>query len=952
MSTKTLAQRFYDVKTQIGGNREKSNWEYTFGMPRETQYRITLPNKYIRRTISQVEFALQLASTNTDFEQYISNALDILESDICTHGVLTKGACAKAEETLTPLATAAKEYEILLIAHAHIDMNWMWGWQETVAATLSTFRTMLALMREYPEFTFSQSQASVYKIVEDYDPAMMEEIKARIKEGRWECTATAWVETDKNMPNTESLLRHITLTREYMHNKWDIDPKSLEVDFSPDTFGHSGNIPEINAYGNVKYYYHCRGQHERQLLYRWKAPSGKEILIYCEPFWYNAAVVPEMGINAIDLANHSGGLKTSMFLYGVGNHGGGPTRKDIEQAIEMKSWPIFPKVNFGTMHQYFKKAESVRDNLPLWSEEINAIFTGCYTTQSRIKMGNRKGESALTSAESIYAVANQTTGYTYPRKNLVKAWQNVLFTHFHDIITGSTVQESREYAMGLYADSMSVANTLRENSARALIGSIDTSMIEVDTYSLDTQSEGAGVGYGIENYSGVPNPETGKGKVRIYTVFNPTPHKRKEIVEITLWDWIWDMSRLAVTDHDGNPIPFQIRDHELQNYWDHKYIRVYVEADVPALGYKTIVIKEKTMETYPVRAHDFPRAELPHGPLCLENDHLKASFSEKTGALVSLIDKKTGVEQIKPGKAGELVYVSSEAATSSAWLIGRHLGHTPVAKTLRIAHETGNELRKTITLEQRIESSKIKTIITLDKDAKALGYSFEINWEEYAKKDENVPVLIFNLPLAKSPMAYQTDTPAGYIRRQERYQDVCGLQYGAAVYDNKRALAIICDCKYGYRGAGDNLSLTLINSSDNPDPYPERGVHKINLWVAVDDSCPKALKTTADGFCYPMNYLSTGSHAGTLPPTGPLMELCATTSVFSSAGVTADGSMYVRVYETCGIDDSVTLTLPFTPTKACLVDLDENVLGEAMVSGNTVSFPVGAYCIAGVRIVR
>ena len=156
----------------------------------------------------------------------------------------------------------------------------------------------------------------------------------------------------------------------------------------------------------------------------------------------------------------------------------------------------------------------------------------------------------------------------------------------------------------------------------------------------------------------------------------------------------------------------------------------------------------------------------------------------------------------------------------------------------------------------------------------------------------------------------------------------------------------------GYRGAGDNLSLTLINSSDNPDPYPERGVHKINLWVAVDSSCPKALRTTADEFCYPMNYLSTGSHTGTLPPTGPLMELCANTSVFSSTGIAADGSMYVRVYETCGLDDSVSLTLPFAPAKACLVDLDDNVVGEAMVSGNTVSFPVAAYCIAGVKIVK
>jgi alpha-mannosidase len=131
-------------------------------------------------------------------------------------------------------------------------MNWMWSWQETVAATLATFRTMLTLMEEYPGFTFSQSQASVYHLVEKYDPEMMEEIKKRIKEGRWEVTASAWVETDKNMPCTESLLRHIRYTRDYLETTWGVDPASLNIDFSPDTFGHSAHIPEIDGYGGVQ----------------------------------------------------------------------------------------------------------------------------------------------------------------------------------------------------------------------------------------------------------------------------------------------------------------------------------------------------------------------------------------------------------------------------------------------------------------------------------------------------------------------------------------------------------------------------------------------------------------------------------------------------------------------------------------------------------------------------
>ena len=936
-----LAQRFYDLKTKIGGNREKSNWEFTFGMPREIENRVTMPNAHIRRIIAQLEFALQLVPENAA----VSESLSILEDAMTKDGVLTKDICLLAEKSLMPLQNVAKEYEILLVSHAHIDMNWMWGWQETVAATLSTFRTILALMREYKHFTFSQSQASVYKIVEDYDPSIMEEIKSRIKEGRWECTASAWVETDKNMPSTESLIRHISQTREYLQNTWGVE--SFEIDFSPDTFGHSKFIPEINAYGNVKYYYHCRGHESRHVLYRWLAPSGKEVLACNEPFWYNAAIVPEMGASVIELSNLSGGLKTGLFLYGVGNHGGGPTRKDIERAIEMQDYPVYPRLKFGTLQEYFHKAEEVRDKLPIWDNEINAIFTGCYTTQSRIKLGNRKAESALVSAENLYALSNIITDYSYSKKNINRAWQNVLFTHFHDILTGSTVQEAREHAMGLFADTMSIANTLRENATRSIAEIIDTSMIEVDTNICETQSEGAGVGYGISNYSGVPNPERGKGKVRIYNIFNPTPYERKELIEITVWDWQWDISRLIVTDHENKPLEFQLIDRHLQNYWDHKYIRVLVLAHVPQMGYKTIVIKEKEMEKYPVLYHGFPRNEAVHGPIVMENEYIYARFCYKTGALISLKHKKTDTEYVK--ESGGLVYVSAEAASNSAWLIGRHLGHKNIDKTLRISY-SGGELRKTLTIEQRIESSRIKTTISLDKDAKALAYSYEINWEEYAKHDENVPVLIFKLPLAETPKSYQTDVPAGYIRREGKHQDVCGSQYGAAVYDNN-SIAIISDCKYGYRGVDNELSVTLINSSRSPDLYPERGVHKINLWVAIENNNPYTLKKAADCFCYPMNYLSTGHHKGSLPATHSLMGFEAKSTVLSSIGTLDDG-IYIRVYETCGENDTVNIKLPFKPKSACLVDLNGNKIGDINISDHTIIFNINPHCIVGIDIKR
>ena len=212
-----IADKFVRLKTSIGGNREKTGFEFTFGTPMEEQAHITRPNRANYRIISELEFALRLSEEGKGcFDSVLEPALDFLLGKVEAQGVLTNQDCRDAEDMLAPMAEEAKSYQLILAAHAHIDMNWMWSFNETVAATLATFRSMLNIMDQYPEFKFSQSQGAVYRIVEEYDPDMMEEIKKRIAQGRWEVTASAWVETDKNMPTGESLLRHIQYTKEYM----------------------------------------------------------------------------------------------------------------------------------------------------------------------------------------------------------------------------------------------------------------------------------------------------------------------------------------------------------------------------------------------------------------------------------------------------------------------------------------------------------------------------------------------------------------------------------------------------------------------------------------------------------------------------------------------------------------------------------------------------------------
>ena len=229
-----------------------------------------------RRAAAELQYAVNVSRAKGGvYDTLVRETLDFLLSAAKEKGAVTKAAVLAAEERLAPMTADAKAFKVRCVGHAHIDMNWMWGLQETAAVTVDTFRTMLQLMREYPAFTFAQSQASTYEIIERYAPELLPEIRQRIREGRWEVSASTWVEADKNMPNGESMARHILYTKKYLSKLLDVSIDDLTLDFEPDTFGHSAALPEILAAGGVRYYYHCRGSADVPVFTRWQVSADR-----------------------------------------------------------------------------------------------------------------------------------------------------------------------------------------------------------------------------------------------------------------------------------------------------------------------------------------------------------------------------------------------------------------------------------------------------------------------------------------------------------------------------------------------------------------------------------------------------------------------------------------------------------------------------------------------------
>ena len=441
---------------------------------------VSTREQLVERIEAEVAFARGLVELTpgraTEWNPLVAQAEAIVKA-LKAGGAATDAATAvaRAEALLAPLAREAKSYTVHSVGHAHIDMNWMWPWPETVAVTNDTFTTVLKLMDEFPDFCFTQSQASVYALAKRYNPELFEKIRRRVAEGRWEVAAVHWVEGDKTLASGEALARHLLYTRQFMKAEFGLEPEQASLDWEPDTFGHAETMPAVLARAGVKHYYMCRGgPFEMPPVFLWEAPDGSRVLVNYETTWYLNRIGPHLAKSVVEFSKKTG-LRDWMNVFGVGDHGGGPTRRDILAGHEMNTWPIFPRWVFTTARQYYAILDAQRDKLPVLKRELNFEFTGCYTTQTSIKRFNRLGESQAQDTEATAALAWRALGRPYPGDQIREAWIDILFGQFHDILPGSGVRATREYQSGLFQRSAATFGTIRTSALRAIADALDTS---------------------------------------------------------------------------------------------------------------------------------------------------------------------------------------------------------------------------------------------------------------------------------------------------------------------------------------------------------------------------------------------------------------------------------------------------------------------------------------------
>ncbi len=368
---------------------------------------------------------------------------------------------SRARTFLEQASPVTKSYTSHLIGHAHMDINWLWPQEETERMVQRDFSTIDKLMGKYPDFNLTQSQAELLEIAREKYPGLFKKIQKRVAENRIELADSSWVEGDLNMADGEAVSRHIKYSRQFNRDHFG---KAGCLLWEPDTFGHPAAIPEIMRKSGLCYYYHYR-LGPKTPLYRWRK-NGSVVTAYSSI--YINPVDPVKIIDSVCKIFSDTGSSHSVFVFGVGDHGGGPTARDIERARYLDNLPGMPRIVFSKMSDFFKAAEETAASIPEVSGEQNPIFSGCYTTHARTKVLNRRAESLLQLLERAFVLRQQTDPFLFPQ------WRKVMVNQFHDIICGcgiaETYRQTDRELEDLCRGSVDVLDTLLGNDADGTLG--------------------------------------------------------------------------------------------------------------------------------------------------------------------------------------------------------------------------------------------------------------------------------------------------------------------------------------------------------------------------------------------------------------------------------------------------------------------------------------------------
>jgi len=717
---------------------------------------------------------------------------------------------------------------IHVVGHAHMDMNWLWTYSETMQMCNDNLRQVVAFMDEYPDYTMLQSQAAVYNFVEMVDSPLFEQVKKYVKEGRLELAGGMWTEGDMNLSSGEAITRSFLLGQRYFQSRFG---KIANIGWLPDNFGHISQMPQILKLAGCDYFYFHRCKPYKGTFW-WTGTDNSTVLAYANDT-YNGDITQSLKDELQKIAPDKHRI---IQITGVGDHGGGPTRVNIDLVHQLDKTPDYPAVKFTTAGDFFKRASKEMDGRPTHHGEMQFIFEGCYTTIADIKAGNRNSENALYMSE-FFNTLRWLNGDKYPTEAFHDLWTTLIFNQFHDILPGSAINEANKEAVARYSEVLRKTTELRNNAFRKM----------ADEVKFQT-----GIGQPVVAYNLQPHSRKAVVEANVYS------HEEPVTAKFASWgDYYGSRNIKPVDKGQGNVPSVMVRDASGKTYtaqivWGKSTppgftskIQFIVD-DMPASGYKTFYVDM----TKPGE----DGGAIPFKDNTFETDFFKIKFNMTTGGIVSLFNRRSNKEYVKEG--GQLnklrIYLEDKKGGMKSWTINKIAKEEDVTNVVSVKVVENGPVRACVEIVKTWGKSRFIERTYLYRSYPRIGYDMEVHWLETGSDSTDSPMLRALFPIAIDNPVFNCQVPFDVVERptdlrktpqsfkrfqttwtEEEYLDgqEVPAQKWVDLTDGDAGIALLNNTKYGHSYHKGDLRITLMRAAGNPDIYPNLG--KFNISYAL-----------------------------------------------------------------------------------------------------------------------
>lgn len=844
----------------------------------------------------------------------------------------------KVRNKLQPVAEFSKKFTLHFTANAHIDAAWLWRKKETIDVCYHTFSSVMNMYKARTDetktnFAFAQSQAAFYEWMRDLYPDLFEQIKEKVNEGNWEIVGGMWIEPDCNLPDGVSWSRQLLYGQKFFENNLG---KRAMIGWNPDSFGYTWNMPQFFINSGIDVFITQKiGWNDTSVFpYRvfwWRAPDGSQILSYFPFNYVNDIENPYQIIDWLRQFEANTGFKNMLVLFGVGNHGGGPSIEMMKRIDRLQKVDIFPKIKYGTSEEYISWLKNQDlDNLPVWKDELYLEYhRGTYTSQSNTKKYNRIGENLMTNAEKAASLAS-LYGFNYPQQMITKGWKNVLFNQFHDILPGSSIREVYLDSDKDYKEAFKLGEYVLESSIKSIASNINMEAVE------------------------------GKPVV----VFNPLSWARSDVVKLNLPDG--DKNNYEVYDISDNKIASQINNVDLL-----KNQIIFIAENIPSMGYSVYQLRKvstgKSIKEQSVSVSAQQDAPPRVINASIENDYFKVTVDLDSGWVKSITDKKTRKE-ILTGYGNRLQLLEDTPTAWDAWNIGL----------------TGVEYPTNFRKVEFVESGPVRNIIRVKRDYLKPGTKKAFPTEDFPNSFFEQDIILYNgidridfvtraewfeektmvkvlFPLSVSDTVATYEIPYGTIKRSTTLKslydkgkwEVAGLRW-ADLSNDDYGVSLLNKGKYGYDIKGNDMRLSLLRSPKWPDETADMGFHEMEYSLYPHEGRIKKTDVIRKGYEYNNNLIGiiVESTEGSLPTSFSFAKIEPGNLMLASIKMAeeSDSTYVYQFYETEGIITDAVLKLPGKPVKAEYSNFIEDNGQPIKLEGNVIKVNVLPYSIMTIKI--